>query len=342
MLSREATPIASVQARWRRFRLAETDASDLVSAACYRLTEDIRVGAVVVPELKLRDVQRHVFAADLVEAADDAALEDAPETFNRVGVNRADNVLASGMMRALVRIFCQSAVNPAFVRREQADFIGNHFANECLCVVCADPPQYTSNDVTLAADRANDRGLADRAATDTPAPAMFIDCLAADERFVHFNDAAEFIHVFLDQGGADTVAHVPSGFVATETHDALNLQGAHSLFTCQHQMSDAKPVPQILIRVLENRPGDGGEPIALRRALPALPVEGLVAGGVIKVRIAAAGAMDAFRPAAGDQIAVTGFLIREGRLELGDAHLGDGFRSFRHDFLQSVGEYCHA
>jgi hypothetical protein len=34
-----ATPIAPVQSRWRRSSLAETDASDLVSAACYRLPE---------------------------------------------------------------------------------------------------------------------------------------------------------------------------------------------------------------------------------------------------------------------------------------------------------------
>ena len=53
---RTATPIAQIQARWRRLSLAETDASDLASAACYRRAENIRVPAVVVAELKLRDV----------------------------------------------------------------------------------------------------------------------------------------------------------------------------------------------------------------------------------------------------------------------------------------------
>jgi hypothetical protein len=54
------TAISTVPVRWRRFRLAETDASDHASAACYRLLEDVGVHAVVVAALKFRDVQRHV------------------------------------------------------------------------------------------------------------------------------------------------------------------------------------------------------------------------------------------------------------------------------------------
>ena len=46
---------------------AETDASDHASAACYRGSEHIGIAAVVVAELKLRDVQRQIFGADLVK-----------------------------------------------------------------------------------------------------------------------------------------------------------------------------------------------------------------------------------------------------------------------------------
>ena len=88
-----AIPIAPLSFRWRRSSLAETDASDLVSAACYRRPEHIGVAAVVVPELKFGDVERQIFCAHLVERADHAALEDAPKAFNRVRVNCADNVL---------------------------------------------------------------------------------------------------------------------------------------------------------------------------------------------------------------------------------------------------------
>lgn len=59
-----ATPIAHPSVRRRRFRLAETDASDHASAACYRRSKHIGIEAVVVPELKFRDVQRHVFGTD--------------------------------------------------------------------------------------------------------------------------------------------------------------------------------------------------------------------------------------------------------------------------------------
>jgi hypothetical protein len=41
---------------------------------------------MVVAKLKLSHVERQVFAADLVIGADHAALEDAPEAFNRVRV----------------------------------------------------------------------------------------------------------------------------------------------------------------------------------------------------------------------------------------------------------------
>lgn len=43
------TPIVSPLARWRRFRLAETDASDLVSAACYRRSKHMATLHLAAP-----------------------------------------------------------------------------------------------------------------------------------------------------------------------------------------------------------------------------------------------------------------------------------------------------
>jgi hypothetical protein len=79
-------PTAPIPVRWPRLSLAETVASDRASADCYCRSEDIGVVAVVVPELKFSDVQRQILLADLMVAANDPALEDAPEAFNRVGV----------------------------------------------------------------------------------------------------------------------------------------------------------------------------------------------------------------------------------------------------------------
>jgi hypothetical protein len=45
-----------------------------------------------------------VFFANVVESADDAALENVREAFNRIGVDRADNVLPPRMVNGGVRI----------------------------------------------------------------------------------------------------------------------------------------------------------------------------------------------------------------------------------------------
>lgn len=57
-----------------------------------RRSENIVIEAVVIAELEFGNVERQIFAADFVEATDNAALEDAPKAFNRVRVDRADNV----------------------------------------------------------------------------------------------------------------------------------------------------------------------------------------------------------------------------------------------------------
>src|SRR5579883_2123484 len=69
--------IPTAEDRWRLAFVPEVPASQRASASCYRRPEDIDVFAVVIPELKFRDVQRQILAADLVECADHAALEDA-------------------------------------------------------------------------------------------------------------------------------------------------------------------------------------------------------------------------------------------------------------------------
>lgn len=63
-----------------------------------RRSENIRVLPIVVAELEFSNVERHVFAADLMEGADDAALEDRPKAFNRVGMDCSDYVLALGVV----------------------------------------------------------------------------------------------------------------------------------------------------------------------------------------------------------------------------------------------------
>jgi hypothetical protein len=117
-----ATPIAPLSVRWHRSQLAETDASDLVSAACYPRPEHVGIAAVIVAELKFGNVERHIFLAHLVECADNAAFEDRPETFNRGGVNCTNNILVRLVLNRLARIFARAAVDRAFVCRQERPY----------------------------------------------------------------------------------------------------------------------------------------------------------------------------------------------------------------------------
>jgi hypothetical protein len=57
--------------------------------------ENIRVLPIVIAKLELGNIERHIFAAHFMECADDAALEDRPEAFDGLSVNRADDILPS-------------------------------------------------------------------------------------------------------------------------------------------------------------------------------------------------------------------------------------------------------
>ena len=48
----------------------------MISASNNNCAKDVVIAAIIVTELKLCDIQRHVFGADLVKCPDYAALED--------------------------------------------------------------------------------------------------------------------------------------------------------------------------------------------------------------------------------------------------------------------------
>jgi hypothetical protein len=348
MRLRRAVPIAPVPVRWPLSSLAETVTSDHASAACYRLIEHVGIETVVVAELKFRDVKRHIFRRHFVERPDHATLEDRPEALNRVRVNRADNVLLFVMLHGLARIFDQPVVNLIVVSCQQANLVGNDLSHKRHGVLGVDVIENAGDHVALALDCANDRRLAGRLRAGlavVPLVPMAILVLAADVGFVDLDNAAQ-LHRRINQRRADFVAHGMGRLVAAETHHALDLECAHSLLAGEHEMGDPKPVPEGLFGVLENRPAEAREPIALLCTGPALPVEGLVAGGVVQLDIPATRTGNALRPAAGDQVAKTGFVVPdwETGLELGRRHLRDWFRAPWHcisPWGSSVKGYCH-
>jgi hypothetical protein len=66
-----------------------------------------------------------------VECADNAALEDRPETLNRVGMDCSYDVLAFGVINDAVRIFLAELSVPApLIGAEQTDLVRDGFADE--------------------------------------------------------------------------------------------------------------------------------------------------------------------------------------------------------------------
>ena len=65
----------------------------LLSTAFNRRSENVVVEPIIVPELELRNVKMQILFADVVECANDTALEDRPKAFNRLGVNCPNNIL---------------------------------------------------------------------------------------------------------------------------------------------------------------------------------------------------------------------------------------------------------
>jgi len=346
------SPVAPVLVCWPLSSLAETVTSDHASAACYRRLEHVGVHAIVVTELKLRDVQRQIFGAYFVERTDYTALEDAPEAFDRIGVNRTDDVFVVRVPDDLVTVAVdlpQAVIANPLVGYEQADLFRNRLGHKLGKFIAGHALKNAGDHIALAGHCADNRHLARTKATTARTAAPFGVVLvlgfAAYERLIDLYDAAKLL-LRRDQRRANLVAHKMRRIVAAEAHHALDLEGAHSLLAGQHQMGDAIPVAEGLLGVLEDRPGERRKPIALRRALAALPMTRLVAGGVIKVSVAAARALDAQRPAAGDQIAKAGFVVanREPILELGGRHLRDWFRLPCHSISpwgSSVEAYCH-
>ena len=91
----------------------------------YRLPEDIRVVAVIIAELEFGDVERQVLSGYFMECTNDTALEDRPETFNRIRVDRTNDVLALAVVNDAVReVFVERAIADPLISAKQADFLG--------------------------------------------------------------------------------------------------------------------------------------------------------------------------------------------------------------------------
>jgi hypothetical protein len=115
-----------------------------------RRPKDVAVLSIVVAELKLGNIERHVFGAHLVERAHHAALEDRPEAFDCLSVNSADYILTLGVIDSRVReILSKAVVTNPLIGAEQADLVRNCFAHEFLECAAFEVFDNASDDVPL-------------------------------------------------------------------------------------------------------------------------------------------------------------------------------------------------
>jgi hypothetical protein len=204
-------------------------------------------------------------------------------------------------------------------------FSENRAAHERFEKVAADRIDDAGDDLPLALDRADDGRLARSHAAATGAAALVpmpVLRLAADEGLIDFHDTHELAEIFVGEASADAMAHVPSRFVRTETHETLHLKRANPFLAGQHQVDDAEPLAKVNIRVLENGADENREPItAAGRASVASPMER--AGVGLHLSITAARADDELGPAMFGEVELAGVFVREHPLEIADGHLMD-------------------
>ncbi|MGA8791303.1 MAG: hypothetical protein WB498_00100 [Candidatus Binatus sp.] len=314
MLS-ETNPIAS--AFW--LASAEAPASQVASASSYRVTENVGISAIVMPELKLVQVERQVFLRHIVVGAYYPTFQETPKVFDILGMYLAANVFACRMAdySMLAPVYADRVVGWVFVGCYQVNFARTYLVHETSKTIRAGILDNFADYISLAADRADDGGFAAHAGNVLFLIPVAVPVLATDARFVHFHDTHEFLEVRIGQSRAQTVTHEPCSPIGAGSDHSVNLQSTDALLTGQHQVQNLEPRQEWIVGVLEDRVDRNGEPVRRARILStlgALPVEGPRLTGV-NLFIPAARASDNLRPTLVAQIRLAGIFIGKHSVE---------------------------
>jgi hypothetical protein len=103
---------------------AEASASSDASASSYRRSEEVGILAAVLAELKFIQVERQVVVAYVVLGGDDPTLQQAPKALDVVSMNLAPRVLGLVVYSVVRKSLIQLLVARAFIRGDQANFVG--------------------------------------------------------------------------------------------------------------------------------------------------------------------------------------------------------------------------
>jgi hypothetical protein len=169
---------------------AEAPASSVASASSYRCSKNVCILAIVVAKLKLREVQRKVFLADMVEAAHHTTLEKRPERFDVIGVHFAAHIFANGVLYGVVRVSdsAQIVVAFPFIRRDQISFVAYGLTYEAVERLSVRILNHLTDHVALPADRAYDCSFSAQAGYVFFLVPMAVLVLAVNASLVYFDD----------------------------------------------------------------------------------------------------------------------------------------------------------
>jgi hypothetical protein len=207
----------------------------------------------------------------------DAALQEAPEAFDIVGMDVTAHIFAMRVIHELMR---QShvLVIVLFIGDYERDLVADDVAHEAAQGARILIAYHLANDIAFASYRADDANLvvADtfakrlRALGRTNLCALAIPVaigiLAADVGFVSLYNASKREGIATHRS-APAIAHIPASApvgagILTE-YETMDLQRANSLFRSQHEIANLEPKPQRYFGIHENGSADDAETIAI-------------------------------------------------------------------------------
>lgn len=255
----------------------------------------------VVAESLFVEVPEKVERLDADVCSLESSLQEAPEVFKGVGVDRATNVL-HGMVDGLVDVVAvESLVREKRVGIDDAASV-NVLSDFALNVRLADvrSDQGTNHPATL--DHTEYRSLVAGTVHGDAALADFFVHVAratADIGFVNFDFAtgtAELYERIGLHGETDAMQHEPRGFLG-DAERPVNFVGADAVLAVGDHPNGDKPLIERERRVLKDSPDLYRELLArmLRLALPHAP-----SGNETNIFASASWALDAIGPAALD------------------------------------------
>jgi hypothetical protein len=313
------------------YRIAENDAS----VACYRIAENVFILPIVESVDEFVQVQRQILPRHVVIDANDSALQQRPEVFNRIRVNFTANVFTGHVVNnsVFVALSLQQVIASRVIGRDQRHVFLHHFMHELLKRLTVGAFDQAANDIAFARDRANNGHFVGTTSDAVALVAMLVFVFAANKRFIDFNDAHQLSELHIGKTSTEPVAHVPRGFVRAfkrpTRQRAVNLKRRDAFLAGQHDVKNLEPLMQFDIRVFKDRHDGERKPIYARMIL-ADPMKRL-GFQCVHFRVSALRATHAIRPSALKQIQLARFVVRKKFVEFFDRHLScDGRLFLRH------------